>query len=567
MNDEVKDILKKSVKDIKLSKIPISFTIGTLDNICAFLYGDSTLKRRKTLNNFKRLFFNLDEKLFEDSVDIKSRVWIIQNTLVALLDEGFENMETCIEYCKDKEDCTEYESKLLDDISKLKITYSESKYLIKEMEDRLNYGYALVLKDAFKQIFDGVNYGEYKQFKKLDEDLFKLASKIDSVRKETRDTGAISQFSLDSEDFENSVETVVNDLKDRNKILKTGIMRLNTFLSPGYMGKRLYTYIALPGGGKSTMLLKSAVDIKKYNKGVVASDPTKRPAVLYITLENGLSETVERLFNMVASDDDIRNFTPKQVMKKLREDGEMKCTDKDNIDIIIQYRGFENLTTQDLYGIIDDLSDDGYEVIALILDYIKLIRPREKAPVLKDAIRNITAELKQIANYYNIPVITAHQLNRSSQAIINDAKAKKSNDLVALLRSDGIGDAWEIQENSDMTCVLYKEYVAEAGQYWMGFKLLKRRYRASESVEKLRNLEFFYQPCVKGNEIKIMDDVDEMKSLAVYSLKSAQDNSLGDPNIENMKKDAEEAAREHKAAKMRKKMDDTVEFDFTSIFH
>lgn len=565
--DDVKSILKKSVKDIKLAKIPIVFTIGTLDNICAFLYGDSTLKRRKTLNNFKKLFFNLDEKLFEDSIDIKSRIWVIQNLLNGLLDEGFENMETCVEYCRDREDCTEYANKILDELSKLKITYAESKYLIKEMEDRLNYGYALVLKDAFKQIFDGVNYGEYKQFKKLDEDLFKLASKIDSIRKETRDTGAVSQFSLDGEEFENSVESTVIDLKNRNKIFKTGIRRLNTFLSPGYMGKRLYTYIALPGGGKSTMLLKSAVDIKKYNKDVTAEDPSKRPAVLYITLENSLSETIERLFNMVASDDDIRNYTPKQVMKKLREDGQLKCSDKDNIDIIIQYRGFEDLTTEDLYGIVDDLSDDGVEVIALILDYIKLIKPKEKSQSLKDAIRNITSELKQIANFYNIPVITAHQLNRSSQAVINDAKAKKGENLVALLRSDGIGDAWEIQENSDMTCVLYKEYVAEQGQYWMGFKLLKRRYRSTETAEKLRNLEFFYQPCVKGNEIKIMDDVDEIKSLAVYSLKSIQDNSLGDPNIQNIQKDAEEAANEHKAAKMKKKMEETVEFDFTSIFH
>lgn len=565
--DEVKNILKKSVKDIKLAKIPIVFTIGTLDNICAFLYGDSALKRRKTLNNFKRLFFNLDEKLFEDSVDIKSRVWIIQNMLNALLDEGFENMETCIEYCRDRDDCTEYENKLLDELPRLKITYAESKYLIKEMEDRLNYGYALVLKDAFKQIFDGVNYGEYKQFKKLDEDLFKLASKIDSVRKETRDTGAVSQFSLDDEEFENSVETSVVDLKNRNKIFKTGVKRLNTFLSPGYMGGRLYTYIALPGGGKSTMLLKSAVDIKRYNKEVVSEDPTKRPAVLYISLENSLSETIERLFNMVASDDDIRNYTPKQVMKKLREEGQMKCTDKDNIDIIIQYRGFEDLTTEDLYGIVDDLADDGYDVVSLILDYMKLIKPKEKAASIKDALRSISIELKNLANFYNIPVITAHQLNRSSAAIINAAKAKKGDNLVTLLQSDGIGDAWEIQENSDMTCVLYKEYVADQGQYWMGFKLLKRRYRSTETAEKLRNLEFFYQPCVKGNEIKIMDDADEVKSLAVYSLKSVQDNSLGDPNIENMQKDAEDAAREHKAAKMKKKMEETVEFDFTSIFH
>ena len=51
----------------------------------------------------------------------------------------------------------------------------------------------------------------------------------------------------------------------------------------------------------------------------------------------------------------------------------------------------------DLYGIIKDLYDDGTEVIALILDYVKRIRPAEKGASEKEELKNITNELKTLA--------------------------------------------------------------------------------------------------------------------------------------------------------------------------
>src|SRR5699024_5546890 len=132
------------------------------------------------------------------------------------------------------------------------------------------------------------------------------------IKRNTTSLGADQTFSLEDETFETVIEDAVSKLRDRNKILKTGIQRLNTILSPGYMSKRLYTYLAFPGKGKSTILLKSALDIRKYNK-VTTKDPNKRPAVLFLTLENDIPETIERMYNMSVDSDDIRNYTPKQI--------------------------------------------------------------------------------------------------------------------------------------------------------------------------------------------------------------------------------------------------------------
>jgi replicative DNA helicase len=170
------------------------------------------------------------------------------------------------------------------------------------------------------------------------------------------------------------------------------------------MSKRLYTYLAFPGKGKSTILLKSALDIRRYNKGIVTKDQDKRPAVLFLTLENDIAETVERIYNMTVDTDDIRNYSEKQIKKKLKKDGHLELTSDDNIDIIIkEYRNRE-LDTNDLYGIINDLADEGVEVITLIVDYMKRIRPAERASDEKGELKNISNELKELAKFFDIPV-------------------------------------------------------------------------------------------------------------------------------------------------------------------
>lgn len=150
------------------------------------------------------------------------------------------------------------------------------------------------------------------------------------------------------------------------------------------LSERLYTVLISHGKGKSAILLKYALDIKKYNQGIQTKDPDKRPAVLFLTLENGVKEILERIHN-IASDD-----------------SKLEITDTNNIDIIIKHYSKKEIDINDVYNIIDDLCDDGVEVIALIIDYMKRISPLNL--MTKEII-----ELKNIGDFYNIPVITSQQ--------------------------------------------------------------------------------------------------------------------------------------------------------------
>lgn len=439
---------KKSVlsfKDIKLQKIKIRLDLTTLNSILAFIYKDSVLRTRKVLSNIYKLFNSLDESMYEDNPELSSTIWVIRKTLHARLYQDLVNEHFLKTYCLDQLDCDELKKRIIESIDDRQINYEESKYIIKKIDDILAYGYSITIKDIMKEIIDEIEDGDFKSYKSVSEMLYDISTAVISIKRNTTSLGADQTFSLEDETFETVIEDAVSKLRDRNKILKTGIQRLNTILSPGYMSKRLYTYLAFPGKGKSTILLKSALDIRKYNK-VTTKDPNKRPAVLFLTLENDIPETIERMYNMSVDSDDIRNYTPKQIIKKFREKGHFKLTDTDNIDIIIKEYKNRELDTNDLYTIIQDLNDEGVEVICLILDYLKRIRPAEKADSEKEELKNITNELKELAKFFDISVISAQQLNRSGASVVDAALQAKKEDVTRLVGRDAVATAWEIFE-------------------------------------------------------------------------------------------------------------------------
>ena len=514
--------IRKKLSELRAQKLPIKIDITTLDMTIQFLYKDGALKTRKALTNIDKLFKSLDKDIYtEKEVELTNRIWIIERTLEGYLREGLVQEEVVKNYCKLDSECDDYKASILDQITsqKKQINYEESKYLLRQIDERLAFGYTVTLKHIVQELFALIDESDPRSYKSLQDDLYQIANSIINIKRRTNSLGADQTFSLQDEVFETVLFDSMEKLNNRNRIFITGIKHLNTFLAPGYMSKRLYTYLAFPAGGKSQILLKAAWDIKKYNSGIECKNPDHRPAVLMITMENSIEETIERIFNMVSSDDDIRNYSPKQVKKMLKKDG-LTLTDKNNIDIIIKYYPNRSIDTNDLYGIIQDLEDEGVEVIALILDYVKRIRPAEKALTEKEELKNITNELKDLATYWDIPVITAQQLNRTASAIVDAAIQAKKSDVTKLVGRDGVAGAWEIIENSDVVIIINREKKLGTDEVYMTFKLLKRRYRSADNDEKLRELEYFNHPYAKGSSIRLVDDIEMGESISLTSLSS-----------------------------------------------
>jgi len=542
------------VVESEVKKISLKFDITMLNMLIGFIFKNSSQVSRKSLTNLKNLFEIIDERIYEGNEKIESRMYFIKRALEARLDRGFENEDAIVNYCRTDTFNKEIEGIIKSLIIYKKINYEEIKYINKAIVDRLKYAYLFNYKDRLYNSIEKLDSGEYNSFQEVNDELTEICSRILNHTRKVSTVDNTQTFSLEEDVFKDVVTDIVNELKDPAHILRTGIQKLNHILSPGYMSKCLYTYLGLPAGFKSGILLKTAIDIKKYNKGIKVKKPGKKPCVLLVTMENTIQESVERLFNMVVTSDDIRSFTAKQVIKKLTEDGELILSDDNNIDIIIKYYPNREKSTADLYTIIDDLSDDGKEVIALILDYIKRIRPYEKAKDEKEELKNITNELKNLAVDKVIPVITAHQLNRSGAISVDSALMANKEDLARFLGRGNVGTAWEIMENSDWSCIINIEKKKNnINNYYLTFKRIKIRYR--DTYE----LSYFNHPFEIGNRIRLIDDIHLNHSLSEESLST--DFEGVDLNID---KKGKRNAVERKVIKEDKEED---LFDFSSALN
>ena len=484
-------------------KLPIKFDITMLNMFIGYIFKKNSVNiTRKSLSIMRKLFSVIDEVAYENEPQSNARVQFIKAALDAKLDRGFENYDAIVNFCRSDT----YDASIEEIIKNLdiytKINYEEIKYINRCVEDRLKYYYILVYKDHFISAFEKIDSGEYKTFSEINSEIGNLCTKYITRSRAVKSFDSTNTFSLDDENFDDNVIDVASRLKNPKRVLRTGIQYLNELLSPGFLSDRVYVFMATAGGGKSSVLLKVARDIRKYNQGLVSDKCGKRPCVLYLTMENNIDETIERLFNMTSSFSDIRDYTPKQVLKMLKDSGEFTLTDTNNINLVIRYEHNRAISTEDLYTIIDDMSDSGNDVIALVLDYLKRIRPAEPAKEEKTELKNITNELKTLATEKSIPIITAHQLNRAAASTIDAAIQANKTDLARFVGAANVGTAWEIVENADWMCVINKEMERSTGQLFMTFKRIKLRYKASS------DMSYFNHPFENNNEMRLIDDLD-----------------------------------------------------------
>jgi len=294
----------------------------------------------------------------------------------------------------------------------------------------------------------------------------------------------------------------------------------------------------------SLMLLKSALDIRKYNPNFQPKTPGMKPAVLYITMENTFTETIERIWNM-SFDDSITNYTEEQAIEKISKElgidyiyrDDIQVTDMDtgkseiaellankddiqNIEVVVKYFTYREINTDDLFVIIQDLRDENLEVCALVVDYIKRIRPADGVPSDNEKLELNRAinELKALAGILDIPVITAHQMNRVAAATVDGAARDGKGDVTKLVGREHVGSAFEIIESADWAAVLNIEYKpGSMDDRYLVINVVKRR-RIEAGESDFAKYTYIAHPFAKNNGFRLLDDFGLDKILSVQSL-------------------------------------------------
>lgn len=508
------------------AKILIRIDLNMFNCMVGYLLNmNSPLITFRNIQQMNKLFNKIDPKPFFINDNLKIRYNFIMGVLHEIVDIRHHIIlkEDLIMFINERFNHEEYKD-ILDNLDRY---FNMSSYQIEftrdAITDRLNFIYLDAYKDEIRDELDKLDSNEFNSYKEINDNLRVLMSGLFSkIRASNINETNIRTLSTLDENVDDIVIDLIKKLKDDSRVLRTGMKRLNEMLSPGFVGSNLYLFAGIPNAGKTLILTKSMLGIQKYNSNVKLKRPDKKPVVLFITAEDTMEKMLGRIFSDLVPNVDLKksDYSAEELGQMLKDHG---FGDSDaEINIVVKYYNEKEIDTNDIYGIIDEVEDENNEVIALIVDYVKRIRPALYAREERDELKNITNELRNISVNYDIPVITACQMNREAAKLADNALMDNKNDVAKKFGRANIGNSWAMIENAD--CVIniftepYEDPTTRKISKWMSFTRMKLRY------EDLYNVTYFVQPYSSDGK-RLLDDINLPEGSYVSKLELSHDNA------------------------------------------
>ena len=478
------------------NKINLDLDLNALNLFCSFIISANANIKRSHIINLRNFFEIIDFSNYKDQERI-NRIEFVRKGIEARLDLNLTDQTMIIAHINGGF----IDTGLVDKDNFSELSNAELEWINGTVSSTLNNAYVYFNADKILNAimaFKAADYTKKMEYATLVRTAIAEAST--EFRQNDARASADTMFSLSQDRFETCMRQFHEELSNPSRKLKTGMVAFNEMLNGGFENGRVYSIFGLPSEGKSTTLLDIALQIKKYNKDIVSDDKTKRPCVVLLTMENGERETIERIWAMLIDREEMSHYTVEQVMQILRDEGELYLSDENPIDIIIKYVPGESVDTSYLYTLTEDLGDEGYEVIALVQDYLKRIRPVYGPNTeLRQQYGNVVNEFKTFATLMDMPVITASQLNREATKHIDEGRKTNKADLLRLFGRSNIGESQLILENLDGAYFIVPEYDMEGNKY-LGIQKVKSRFYSL--------IESFYHPYTNYSPIKFVEDVD-----------------------------------------------------------
>ena len=515
-------------------KLPINFDLSSLDLMCTYVLSNNrNIKRGHYINLRNVMEMHYMSKYVNDQ-DKLDRITFIKRGIEGKIVKGLSNPLAIIKYINGGI----IDDNIIDMNQFQDLSNNEIDWINETISNTLSSNFIYESAPKLIDLLTAFMTADSRQISDLSQQIqAEIASLNSSFRQCRRDSAMDRVFSLKEDVFRNAIKDTYDEITSNFRYLYTGMQGFNQLIGGGFENTRLYLLLGVTGGGKSLSMLNIAYQIKKYNKNFKPKDPTKIPCVVYLTMENSVTETIQRLFEICVGDD-MRNYSPEDIEYKLRTEGELYLTDESPIDIIIKYKPNRSEDTSYLYTLTEDLEDEGYEVICLIQDHIKRLRSIENQPDVRLELGNVANEMKTFAIIKDIPVITDSHLNRDGARIIDNTSGRAKADLTRMLGKSNIGESLLMLDNVDLGIILNSEYDYEGNKY-MVFKNIKTRIRTYK--------DYVCIPCDPNNPIKLMEDLflpaplykDTLMAMGAPLINNTNVQNSGYTNIKQLDEDDE----------------------------
>lgn len=517
--------LEKRKRSKKVEKPIITLTQLLFEHAIKYLLCDEH-RNHAFLVKLSNFFDSVNTKHYEEDGDLEVFYRITRKLLDLLLNEGIRNSQILIDRLstanKSGEEFEEVLDDIVDEFLENPLDKSTAVFIENEFVSRLNFITVVPLVENLRTTIGELDAHDYESYNDIVEKINKNSTDITkAVVSKSVVSVTLPDVTFDgSDEFMAIASQARKYLNNEKRLIKTGIKRLNRFLSGGWQPGRVYLGNAITGGGKSVFLLNTIFWACKYNDDIVCLDRTKQPAALYITQENDVEETFDRVYSYTNSrNEDGTIVEEDQLVVDLRRN---KLLDS-RWAMIVKYRPKNTISAMDIDNIISEVEAEGrYEVKFLAHDYIKRLKPDFSMGDIRLDLGACVDELSMLAKRRKIPIVTTNQLNREAYRTLNEnndkhkKNGKKSMDNGKKLDISMISESQLMVENADVAFGFHKEET-EDGSVFFTFKKFKDR--ASRS-NRTSAMDYFAHEFEEDNGMRLQEDFDLEHSLSLESIES-----------------------------------------------
>ena len=488
--------MEKSKKTLmKLSIINERFLTSVLKTLST-----NTILSKKLLSNVEYLLEIIDTNFYSKDPNVYSLLQAIQiatkyrqTVPVYNSEELLNEIEVVISnnFEKQKKD-------LIIPIIKLGASLknpTEVTFVNKTIETELKYSGIMLTKDKMLEALTEITGNPNN----LEASINKYRNILDSVQEEFRKTDSVISNNIVNsvdDDYMDILMETYEEVKNPKYTLKTGLKMFNEFLSEegGFKTGCYYIFYASINSFKSGILQYCCKWIRKYNwenYQKMFNETGKIPTILFYSFENTKTENMQREFYMETGTQ-LKDVASKEEAKVLFEKHYNSTGSMINVASV--YAEANTIRVSDMRRQIHSLEENGYKVIAVIADYLELIRAEDEDIRLENRLKlgYISNALHVMSVSEDIPVITAQQMNRAAEATMSDLRQKGQTNIIEQIGGSAyIGESYAIEKPADLSAYIGTERSIYDNKLYLTVKRGKCRYRRTD-------VNYFVQELVNG---------------------------------------------------------------------
>ena len=239
-------------------------------------------------------------------------------------------------------------------------------------------------------------------------------------------------------DYLESIDKHCEALQKVFKTISTGWKWLDERIGGGYQaeGRALYVFYGITNVGKSIFLGNAAVNILSQNKTVVIITLEMSEQVYAKRISAGLSQ--------IAMDDLPMQIEP---LKDALNSYKLKHQDA---KLIIKEFPPQSVSANHIKNYIHRLVKSGIKPDAIIIDYLPLLACAEKGLNSYESVKKTAEQVRALSYYFECPVITASQSNRTAYGEANPGLETTSESMGVPMTADAQFSIWTEEEDFEL---------------------------------------------------------------------------------------------------------------------